>query len=429
MRVFTRGFVVLWFAMLVAMAGIGMVSPLLPVYVRDTLHGPAIGVALSFSGLALGQMTASPFVGRLGDTIGTKPFIVAGFFVYAVGAVGYVFAPTWHVVVFFRILCGFGAAGIFPMALAYVGRMAPSGREGAFMGAFGIAQMLGFGLGPLFGGGVRDALGPNAAFIAMAVLLGGTGLATLLLLPPERIRPAASRTTEAAAAAPARASWWALLSRPAVQAAVTVQFVASLGWGAAASFLGVYVISGDGLGTDSALFVGVILATRSLLSAALQPVFGPLADRANRLALVVGGLTVAAVLQYAVPSLPRTLWHGELLGEAITIAPWLLATMAVIGIAEAMELPAQQAIFVTVGRHVGMSSIMGLNQLGNSTGFLSGSLVGALVVSAWGLDAVFRYAGIVTLAGAVAFAVLMLRARDELRAVEREGRAVEAESA
>ena len=94
-----------------------------------------------------------------------------------------------------------------------------------------------------------------------------------------------------------------------------------------------------------------------------------------------------------------------------------------------MELPAQQAIFVTVGRHVGMSSIMGLNQLGNSTGFLSGSLVGALVVSTWGLDAVFRYAGVVTLAGAVAFAVLMLRARDELRAVEHGRRAVEAESA
>ena len=69
-----------------------------------------------------------------------------------------------------------------------------------------------------------------------------------------------------------------------------MQFVASLGWGAASSFLGVYVISSDGLGTDSALFVGVILATRSLLSAALQLVFGPLADRANRLVLVVIGL-------------------------------------------------------------------------------------------------------------------------------------------
>ncbi|RLT27497.1 MAG: MFS transporter [Chloroflexi bacterium] len=402
---------VLWVTMLVAMAGIGMVSPLLPIYVRDTLHGPAIGVALSFSGLALAQLIASPFVGRLGDRIGTKPFIVAGFFIYAVGAIGYVFAPTWHFVVLFRILSGFGAAGIFPMALAYVGRMSPTGREGQFMGIYSVAQLLGFGLGPLLGGGVRDALGANAAFTSMALLLGGTGLATLLLLPPERIegaRPLA-RTRDT------NASWRSLIARPAVQAAFAVQMVVSLGWGAASTFLGIFVISPDGLGTDSAFFVGVLLAVRSVLSAVLQPVFGPLADKADRLLLVVTGLTVTAVLQFLIPSLPRDLWHGSLLGEAITIAPWLFFTMCAIGIFEGLQQPAQQAIFVTVGRRVGMSSIMGLNQMGNSIGFLSGSLVGAFVVSTWGLDAVFRYAGIVTLAGGAAFAVLMLRAREDMR--------------
>ena len=408
---FTRGFIVLWVAMLVAMAGIGMVSPLLPVYVRDTLHGPAIGVALSFSGLALAQLIASPFVGRLGDRIGTKPFIVAGFFIYAVGAIGYVFAPTWHFVVLFRILSGFGAAGIFPMALAYIGRMAPTGREGQFMGFYSVAQLLGFGLGPLLGGGVRDALGADAAFTCMALLLGGTGLATLLLLPPERVEYARPlHRTE-----PRGDGWRALISRPAVQAALAVQTVVSLGWGAASSFLGIFVISDDGLATDSALFVGVLLAVRSILSAVLQPVFGPLADKADRLLLVVTGLTGAAVLQFVIPSLPRTLWHGALIGEPITVAPWLFATMCAIGILEGLEQPAQQAIFVTVGRRVGMSSIMGLNQMGNSVGFLSGSLIGAFVVSTWGLDAVFRYAGIVTLAGGGAFAVLMLRARDEMR--------------
>ena len=411
---FTRGFVVLWVAMLVAMAGIGMVSPLLPVYVRDTLHGPAVGVALSFSGLALAQLIASPFVGRLGDRIGTKPFIVAGFFIYAVGAIGYVFAPNWQFVVLFRILSGFGAAGIFPMALAYIGRMAPTGREGQFMGIYSVAQLLGFGLGPLLGGGVRDALGANAAFTSMALLLAGTGLATLLLLPPERAEHVrASRPTKAVA----DGGWRGLIAQPAVQAALAVQTVVSLGWGAASTFLGVFVISGDGLGTDSAFFVGVLLAVRSVLSAVLQPVFGSLADRANRLVLVVSGLTCASVAQFMIPSLPRTLWHTSLFGEAITIAPWLLGTMSAIGIFEALQQPAQQAIFVTVGRRVGMSSIMGLNQMGNSVGFLSGSLVGAAVVSAWGLDAVFRYSAVVTLAGGVAFAVLMLRARDELRDV------------
>jgi len=35
-----------------------MVSALLPVYVRDELGGPAIAVALSFSGLSIAQIIA-----------------------------------------------------------------------------------------------------------------------------------------------------------------------------------------------------------------------------------------------------------------------------------------------------------------------------------------------------------------------------------
>jgi MFS family permease len=122
--------------------------------------------------------------------------------------------------------------------------------------------------------------------------------------------------------------------------------------------------------------------------------------------------------QFVFPSVPRTLVDASLLGEPLVIAPWLLLLVAIVGFAEAIAFPAQQAIFVTVGRSVGMGSIMGLNQMGSSVGFLSGSLLGALVVSVWDLDAVFRYAGILTLVGAAVFAVLMLRANRELRAAE-----------
>jgi MFS family permease len=412
----SRGFVVLWLAMLVAMLGIGMVSPLLPVYVRDTLHGPPIAVALSFSGLALAQLVAAPFVGRLGDRIGPKPFIVGGFFVYALGAVGYVFAPTWHFVVLFRVLSGFGAAGIFPMTLAYIGRLAPPGREGTFMGAFSISSTLGFGLGPLLGGGVRDAVSADAAFTLMGLLLAATGLATLLLLPGyerRRTQVAAPQTTSEP-----ELSWRELIVRTPVQAALAVQTVVSLGWGAASSFMAIFIISDDGLATNSALFVGVLLAMRSLLTAVLQPVFGPLADRVDRLALVILGLAVSAAAQFAFPAVPRTLVDATLLGEPLVVAPWLLFLVAIVGFAEAVAFPAQQAIFVTVGRSVGMGSIMGLNQMGSSVGFLAGSLLGALVVSIWDLDAVFRYAGILTLTGAVVFGVLMVRANRELRAAE-----------
>ena len=129
----SRPFVVLFAAMFVAMAGISMVSPLLPVYVQDDLGGPAVAVALSFSGLALAQLAFAPFIGRLGDTFGAKRFIVLGFAIYAAGAVGYLFATNWETVVGFRILSGVGAAAMFPMAMAYIGRMAPVGGEGRYM--------------------------------------------------------------------------------------------------------------------------------------------------------------------------------------------------------------------------------------------------------------------------------------------------------
>ncbi len=411
---FSRAFVVLWIAMLVAMAGIGMVSPLLPVYVKENLGGPAIAVALSFSGLSLSQLLAAPFIGRLGDRFGSKPFIVGGFFIYCVGAVGYIVAPTWEWVVGFRVLSGLGAAGIFPMSLAYIGRLAPTGREGTYMGAFSVAQIAGFGLGPLLGGGIRDAVSSDAAFLTMALLLGGTGVMTLFLLPGH---PAAEDGSHPEDSEP-RVGWFEMLRRPYVQAALSVQTVVSLGWGAGSSFLAVFVVSEEGLGTNSALFVGILLASRSVISAILQPTAGRMADRMDRLTLVMIGLGFSAIGQFMLPMVPRDVLETTFLGSALVIAPWLLLTMVVVGIAEAIAWPAQQAIFVTVGRAVGMGSIMGLNQMGNSVGFLSGSLVGAAVVATWGLDAVFRYAGIVTLLGAGLFFVLMRRAAEELHALD-----------
>ena len=409
----TRGFIVLWIAMLVAMAGIGMVSPLLPIYVRDDLGGPEIAVALSFSGLALAQLVASPFVGRLGDYIGTKPFIVTGFLIYCLGAVGYLFADSWQLVIAFRIISGFGAASVFPMTLAYIGRLAPAGREGAFMGTFSVSQIAGFGVGPLLGGTIRDAFGSETAFLTMAIMLGATGLATLLLLPPDRTGSETGEETPEQ-----RLPMLQVIGRPLVQAAVSIQLLVALGFGASFSFLAIFVISEEGLDTGSAMFVGILFGVRSIIGALLQPIAGRAADRYSRVALVVVAFSISALGQFLIPSLPRDLVDTSLFGTALVIAPWLLVLMVCIGFAEAFAMPASQAIFVSVGRTVGMGSIMGLNQMGGAIGFLSGSLIGALVVANFGVDAVFRYAGIATFLGALVFLALMRRAAAELRAAE-----------
>jgi MFS family permease len=175
----------------------------------------------------------------------------------------------------------------------------------------------------------------------------------------------------------------------------------------------VYVISEDGLNTGSATFVGLVLASRSLLGGLMQPFTGRLADRFSRRYLVMIGLVIAAVCQFVIPDLPTTLVDISVLGNTVTTAPWLLLVFIAMGAAEAVELPAQQALFVEAGRRAGMGAVMSLNQMGSSIGFLGGSLLGAAVVSTFGLPSVFRFAGLLVVAGVIAFWLLMRRAQAE----------------
>ena len=402
----SREFVVLWVAMLITMSGIGMVSPLLPVYVRDELGGPAVAVALSFSGVAVAQMLTSPFVGRMGDHFGLKRFIVAGFAVYSVSGYGYLLADRWELVIAFRVMAGCGIAFIFPMTLAYVGLLSPRGREGSFMGAFSVAQIAGFGIGPLIGGSVQDALGFDAAFTIMATLLAGAGLVVLLFLPG---KAPASREEHAEVRLPLLR----LLRLPAVQATSALALAYSLSMSVSGAFLAVYIVGSDGLGFNSTTFVGILLAARSLIGALFQPLFGRLADRTDRVRLVLIGLMVAAVGQFFIPDISHAVANLPLPGGSVRILPWLLALYVLIGTAEAVLLPAQNAIFVTIGRRVGMGSIMGMSQMASSIGFLGGSLIGAAVVSAFGIASVFRFAALISVGGAALFLLLIRRVEQE----------------
>ena len=413
----SRSFVVLWIAMAVAVMGIAMVSPLLPLFVREELHGPEFAVALSFSAIAISQIAASPFVGRFADKFGPKPFIVLGFFVYAAGGVGFIFAQTWEQVILFRVVSGVGAASMFPTTMAYVGRLAPPGFEGRYMGAFSISWIAGFGIGPLFGGTIRDFVSADAAFATMSLMLFAVGVAVFLLLPRGRPRGGSGREEDEEAFEPGL-PMIEILKRPIVHAAIGGHMVVSIGWGAGFTFIAVYVVSDDGLATGSATFAGVLLASRALVTAAAQLVTGPLADKVNRVFLSVLGFGIAGTAQFFVPDIPGVSATIGIFGGELVIVPWLLLLFLFVGLGEAIEFPAQQAIFVDAGRMVGMGTIMGITQTAGGVGFLTGSMVGALVVSIWGLDAVFRYAGISMFLGGFAFWLLMIRARRDFAALD-----------
>ena len=197
------------------------------------------------------------------------------------------------------------------------------------------------------------------------------------------------------------------------------------GWGAVFSFIAIFVTADEGLGLDSALFVGILLSSRQLMNATLQPVTGRLADRVDRIRLVTVGMVLMAISTILMPIVPdNTFYIGP-----VPIVWLLLLSVLIAGVGEALAQPAQQAIFVTLGRVVGMGSLMGLNNMGSSIGFLFGSLVGALVVDTWGIRATFYFAAILLVAGIFLYVTIMTAARGELAAADAAARRAEERAA
>ena len=163
-----RAFIVVWLALFIAVIGISMVSPLMPVF-AEKMGASGIWLSLAFSGFTLSQLPLMLVIGRLSDKYGKKPFLWIGLLIYTASAIGYFWAPGYHELVLFRVLSGVGAAMVMPIAFSYVGELAPKDHEGRYMGLFTIAMIAGFGVGPVVGGTIHDNLGMDATFISMGI--------------------------------------------------------------------------------------------------------------------------------------------------------------------------------------------------------------------------------------------------------------------
>ncbi len=383
---FTGGpaFPVLFLVMFAGTAGMGMVSPLLPIFAED-MGASGLWLGLAFSGFAITQTPLMPVFGRLSDRHGRRLFLAAGLAVYMVVAIGMALAPNFYVLVLMRIASGVGAALLFPIASAYAGELSPPGEEGAFMGVFNIAFFAGWGIGPLIGGTLSDTVGMDAAFISQAVLAGIAMMIVLRKLPESTNRGRADGEPDE--------SMRMMLSQGPIRALFAFQMAWAFNSGIALSFVAVYLT--DELDAAAAV-VGVIISTRVLLNGALQAPGGRLADRWNRTAMMSAGLFAASVLTFAIPSM----------GNIVLV--WVLFVL--LGLAESLATPAANATAVEIGRDVGMGSLMGLFNTAFSVGLVIGALTGGLVADTWDTATAFRMSGVVIAIASIGVALMMRRA-------------------
>ena len=380
-----KAFIVVWLALLITMAGLGMVSPLLPNFAQD-MGASGIWIALIFCGYVFTQVPLMPLVGRLSDRYGKKLFLWLGLLIYVMAAAGYYWSPGYREIFLFRLLAGVGAAMVVPTAYAYVGDLAPRGQEGRYMGLFNIAFVAGLGVGPTMGGLIYDRFGLHATFASMGILSAAGFLIVLLFLPGRGPSRRGGQHDEPAA------SYASLLRDGPMRGIIVFQLVQGLAYGAVATFLPIFMT--DVRGTSIAA-VGVVLSVRYVLNGSLAYPFGWLADRMNRVFLVTLGVAVMATGIFFVP------WVGGFIP--------ILCLFIVLGIFETVALPAGNAITVERGRSLGMGPVMGVFNMANSSAVVVGSMGGALIESSFGVDWVFRCVAAASLAGMVVFNVFMRR--------------------
>ena len=383
----SRGFLVVGLSMMMATLGLGAATPIIPIFVGE-MGGDDIARGIAYPAFTVTQLAISPFVGRLADRYGRKWFLAFGLFTYVITAMGWFYSDSVLEIVFFRAFSGIGSALIFPMSQSYIGALAPKGSEGRYMGTFNLFDFVGFGLGPLLAGILRDYTSIDLIFLSMTFLFALATLLVVILLPTQ---PQGKKNNNSSGLIPLksaenehmRPSWSQIIKNPLVQAIFSLRASVSVAIGV--SFTFIPVLLEEDLGTSSTA-VGLLIGGQQFMGGAIQPLMGILADKySKQLIALIGSVLMAS--SYWVATFSDTYWI------------LLIAFVVGAGIGSAMSQVVAATNQVQIGRSLGLSTVASLQSMAFAIGILIGSAGGGVVAQTLGRRFTFACAGLIIIAG------------------------------
>jgi len=102
----------------------------LPLYVTGPVGGGEASAGLAFGAFALSAFVLRPFVGRLSDLHGRRPFLVGGALLAAISLGSLTLTENIVVIVALRLLAGVAEAAFFVAGFAALADVAPPARPG-----------------------------------------------------------------------------------------------------------------------------------------------------------------------------------------------------------------------------------------------------------------------------------------------------------
>lgn len=368
-------FPILALCMFSSTLGIGIVSPLLPLYIRE-MGATGIWLGIIVAAYFTSNSVCAPIAGRLSDRRGRKLFLTIGLLAYSIISLGYILAANVTHLALLRLLHGVAGAVTFPIAMAYLGDLSPEGEEGKWQGYGNAAFFSGFGFGPLLGGILTEHFGMTAAFLTMSGFNLLAFLIALFFLPE-----VSRRKTEG----DSRPSFKEMSHSAMLKGLFSFRLVEGLGRGGIFAFLPIFAAM---MGLSISL-IGTLITVSTLVVTLFVPLGGRIADKLNRRNLSILGSIWLALL---IAAIPLTNSFGQ-----------LLAVLLLQGVGGVISMPASSALAVEEGRKYGMGSTMSMLFLAMSVGMAAGPIISGGIADWLGVDSVFYLGAIMGLIGTALF--------------------------
>lgn len=120
------------------------------------------------SGYSIVFAIATLTYSRLSDFIPIRRLLTIGIIILGIASIIGLFAAQFYVLLVARLLQAAGAGAVPGLAMVLAGRYIPPSRRGKAMSLISSAASLGFGLGPVIGGAIIQALGWHYLFAVTA---------------------------------------------------------------------------------------------------------------------------------------------------------------------------------------------------------------------------------------------------------------------
>ncbi|MGB9664625.1 MAG: MFS transporter, partial [Ignavibacteria bacterium] len=173
MRNWKSNLYIIWLGQFIAMLGMSMVVPFLPLYIRElgliNQQQVAKWSGFVFSGPFLFSFLLVPVWGFLGDRYGRKLMVIRALFGLAIAQILIGLSQNVYHLLIGRLIQGL-MSGFVPAAMALVASTTPKEKTGYALGLLQTATSGGTVIGPFVGGFLADHIGIRPIFFITASL-------------------------------------------------------------------------------------------------------------------------------------------------------------------------------------------------------------------------------------------------------------------